>query len=150
MSDRPTAPPEGELITAALKRKKMSAREAARRAGISDARWRQITSGYQTVSGTRVPVSGPPETIARMAQVVGVTPEQLAGAGREDAADALRDLAPPGEPEAEPTIAELSARLATINATLTAEREARLDLERRFEELLAQQDEENKRRGKTS
>lgn len=70
----------------------MSARTAAREAGISEARWRQIASGYQTVSGTRVPVTAPAETLARMARVVGVTPPELEEAGREDAATELRAL----------------------------------------------------------
>lgn len=141
MSERPATPPEGELITAALKRKKMSAREAARRAGISDARWRQITSGYQTVSGTRVPVSAPAETVARMAQVVGVTSEQLATAGREDAAEALRDLAPPGEPEqGPPTVEELAAELAEV-------KRKNRELEQRFEQFEAKQRETDRRRG---
>jgi hypothetical protein len=72
----------------------MSAREAARRAGISEGRWRQITGGYQVVSaGVYAPVRGPAATVARMAAVVGVTPAQLRQAGRADAAKAL-DAAP--------------------------------------------------------
>lgn len=59
---------------------------------MSDSRWRQIISGYQTVGGTHVPVRAPDETLARMAQVVGVTADELTEAGRADAAQALRDL----------------------------------------------------------
>lgn len=114
MSDRPEAPPEAQLITAALKRAKMSAREAARRAGLSDARWRQITSGYQAVSGTRVPVSAPAETLARMAEVVGVTAEQLTEAGRGDAAEELRTLPTSESVGRTPTVEELAARLAEL------------------------------------
>lgn len=121
MSERPAAPPEGTLITAALKRTKLSARAAARQAAISDARWRQITSGYQTVSGTQVPVRAPADTLARMALVVGVTPEQLAEAGRQDAADALREILEdePRQAEAgdeELTTAELIARAEELMA----------------------------------
>lgn len=142
MTDQPTQPPEGRLIAAALKRSGLSARAAAQRAGISDARWRQIVSGYQTVSGTRVPVRAPADTLARMAQVVGVTAEQLADDGREDAADELRDLGPIEEPEPEPSIADLAAQLAE-------ERRARLNLERQFNEFLAEQKADRKRRGET-
>lgn len=92
VSTRPEAPPEGQLITAALKRAKMSVRGAAREAGISEARWRQIASGYQTVSGTHVPVTAPAETLARMARVVRVTAEELREAGRSDAAEELERL----------------------------------------------------------
>lgn len=90
MSQRPEPPPWGALITTALRRERLSAREAARRAGISEGRWRQITGGYQVVSsGVYAPVRGPAETLARMAAVVGVTPAQLRAAGRADAARAL-------------------------------------------------------------
>jgi transcriptional regulator with XRE-family HTH domain len=77
-------------VTRALVKAKLSAREAARRAGISEGRWRQIASGYQVVSaGVYAPVRGPAQTLARMAAVVGVTPAQLSRAGRPDAAKAL-------------------------------------------------------------
>ena len=77
-------------MTKALAGAKLSAREAARRAGISEGRWRQIAGGYQVVSaGVYAPVRGPAQTLARMAAVVGVTPAQLTEAGRPDAARAL-------------------------------------------------------------
>ncbi|MFJ7489759.1 hypothetical protein ACIQZB_00610 [Streptomyces sp. NPDC097727] len=71
----------------------MSGREAARRSAVSSTRWRQIIDGYQTVSGTHVPVRAPAETVARMAQTTGVTVDELRNAGRGDAADALAELA---------------------------------------------------------
>lgn len=90
MPERPAPPPWGALLTKALPRAKLSAREAARRAGISEGRWRQIAGGYQVVSaGVYAPVRGPADTLARMAAVVGVTPAQLRRAGRPDAARAL-------------------------------------------------------------
>jgi hypothetical protein len=77
-----------------LRHARLSAREAARRAGLSEGRWRQITAGYQVVSaGVYAPVRGPAATLARMAAVAGVTPDQLRQAGRPDAAKAL-DAAP--------------------------------------------------------
>src|SRR5262245_14050745 len=90
MTDRPDPPPWGAAITAALARQGLSAREAARRAGLSEGRWRQITAGYQVVSpGVYAQVHGPAGTVARMAAVAGVTPAQLRAAGRPDAAEAL-------------------------------------------------------------
>jgi transcriptional regulator with XRE-family HTH domain len=90
MSPRPAPPPWGALLSQALGRANLSAREAARRAGISEGRWRQIASGYQVVSaGVYAPVRGPAATLARMAAVAGVTPAQLRRAGRPDAAQAL-------------------------------------------------------------
>jgi transcriptional regulator with XRE-family HTH domain len=95
MSKRPDPPPWGVLLTRALAKAKLSAREAARRAGISEGRWRQIASGYQVVSaGVYAPVHGPARTLARMAAVVGVTPAQLKKAGRPDAAKLLASADP--------------------------------------------------------
>lgn len=90
MTERPEPPPWGALITAALASEGISAREAARRAGLSEGRWRQITGGYQVVSpGIYAEVRGPAATVARMAAVAGVTPAQLRAAGRDDAAKML-------------------------------------------------------------
>jgi len=90
MAQRPSPPPWGAVLTKALADAQLSAREASRRAGISEGRWRQIASGYQVVSsGVYAPVHGPAETLAKMAAVAGVTPAQLTDAGRPDAANAL-------------------------------------------------------------
>lgn len=52
-------------------RGKMSIREAARRADISESRWRQIEHGYQQLAGNvRVPVHTRPETLAAMCQAI--------------------------------------------------------------------------------
>jgi hypothetical protein len=93
MAERPSPPPWGVLLTKALADAQLSAREASRRAGISEGRWRQIAGGYQVVSpGVYAPVRGPAQTLARMAAVAGVTPAQLTDAGRPDAAKALASL----------------------------------------------------------
>jgi transcriptional regulator with XRE-family HTH domain len=93
MSERPPQPPEGHLIARALKRSRLSGRKAADQAGMSEGHWRAIMSGSRSVSkGVWVPVRGPAETLARMAKVVDVTPEQLEEAGRADAAEELREL----------------------------------------------------------
>lgn len=97
---KPPQKPEGKLIEAALKRTGMSVRKAAEKAGISDTRWRQVVAGYQTPSrGNRLEVEGSAERVARMAHVVGVTPNELREAGRPDAAQALDAIlqAPPVE-----------------------------------------------------
>jgi len=88
METRPEPTPEGKLIDDAAALADISIREAARRAGLSYGRWRQITKGFQNMSpGVYAPVrDAPAKTIAKMARAVGVTPAQLAEAGREDAA----------------------------------------------------------------
>lgn len=92
VTNAPDPPPEGVLIEAARQAAGMSAREAARRAGISEGWWRQVVRGYQTVPGGGYgPVRGPSATIARMAIAAGgITPEQMKDQGqRPDAAAAM-------------------------------------------------------------
>lgn len=92
--EKPHQRPEGALIERALKLKGLSVRQAAPEAAISDARWRQIMNGHASAGpGHVMPVVGPDDTIARMARVAGVTPDQLRDAGRADAADLLLTLA---------------------------------------------------------
>lgn len=118
MTELPPQRPEGALIQSAQRRLGISAAEAARRAGISPSRWRQITLGYQAVSGVATPVWGPDATVARMARAVGVPPARMEQAGRHEAARAMRSMtaacAPAGTdgPAAQP-----GARL-TANAHL--------------------------------
>lgn len=86
-------PPEAELIERVRQAltPKLSVSKAAKMAGISEGRWRQIAKGYQQATkDTRIPVSAPAETLARMALTVGATPEQLEEIGREDAARLMR------------------------------------------------------------
>lgn len=92
MEQRPEQRPEGKLIAAAADRMNLSIREAARRAGISYGRWRQIVTGYQNVSpGSYAEVRAPAKTLAKMALTVGIAPEQMEAEGqRPDAAGIMR------------------------------------------------------------
>src|SRR5580692_9792361 len=86
---RSPKPPYGELIERARGDAGLSKREAARRAGISDAWWRYVTEGRQGDT----PVPGTAGTVAAMARAVGLSPERLEEEGqRKDAADALRKM----------------------------------------------------------
>lgn len=68
-------------------------REAAKRAGFSTATWVQIEQGRKAAApGVVLPIRGTDEKIARMALVVGATPQQLRERGREGAADMLKKL----------------------------------------------------------
>ena len=104
------------MIAEALKRirPKLSVREAARRAGISEGWWRQVVRGYQPLKGGgKAPMTGSAATVAAMAQVVGVTPEQLEAVGRGDAAEELRTLL---ASDTAPDVADLVARVAELRA----------------------------------
>lgn len=116
MDSRPEQPAEGQVIEAARKRRRMAVRTAAKRAGMSERRWYQIVNGFQNVGGQRIPVTGPAGTIARMAQVVGVMPEQLRQAEREDAAEELSALPLEGQPDRMPTMEELVQQVAELQA----------------------------------
>jgi transcriptional regulator with XRE-family HTH domain len=96
----PNPPPEGQAIEAARTRARLSIREAARRAEMSEGRWRQIVRGYHLAAGVVVPDYGPDDTIARMAHAVGLTPTDLTKAGRPDAAAILRTFSHAEEPPA--------------------------------------------------
>jgi transcriptional regulator with XRE-family HTH domain len=50
----------------------ISQREAARRAGISEGRWRQIEAGHRFVGGQRVRETTSASRVARMARAVGI------------------------------------------------------------------------------
>ncbi|MBB2909288.1 transcriptional regulator with XRE-family HTH domain [Streptosporangium becharense] len=91
MSPQAGSPPEADLIRLARKARGMTAKEAADRTPIrlSESRWYHIERGWE--SKTK-PVKAPPNTLAHMARVVGVSPERLAEAGREDAAEILREI----------------------------------------------------------
>ena len=98
MAEAPERPPEAALIEERRKaiRPKLSVRQAASRADISEGRWRQIALGYTSAAaGIKVPVSAPAETVARMAKVVGVTSAELTDAGRQDAAIELTQMNAP-------------------------------------------------------
>jgi transcriptional regulator with XRE-family HTH domain len=124
MAQRPDPPEWGVLIAAALRTAGISKREAARRAGISEGRWRQIASGYQVVSpGVYAQVRGPAATLARMAAVAGVTPEQLTKAGRDDAACLMR------EAEDRPKGDEILERVRAMDTDQARELLARIALQ---------------------
>lgn len=95
MTEVPAQRPEGALIEQAREamEPKMSGRAAAAAARMSEGRWRQIINGYMSAGqGQYIQVIAPPDTLARMAKVVGVTVDQLTDVGREDAAAELLKL----------------------------------------------------------
>lgn len=132
MDDRPEQRPEGKLIGEAQRRSPLSQRQAATRAGISENHWRNIVKGYSTISaGVRAPIRGAADTVARMAQAVEVTPEQLAEADREDAAEELRAL-PPAEPPEE----DRDAVVERLTAQYAAQQAQIDELQRQVKEML--------------
>lgn len=89
----PAPPPEAELIRVARLARGLSPETAAERAPVrlGGGRWRHIEQGY-TRRAPFTPTTAPAKTLAHMANVVGVQPEQLDDAGRADAAEILREI----------------------------------------------------------
>lgn len=88
----PAAPPEAHLIRVARRARGNKSPEtltAPADVPIKAARWRHIEQGY---SSRNKPVRAPAGTLAHMAHIVGVTPEQLVDANRADAAEVLREI----------------------------------------------------------
>lgn len=103
-------------------RGKMSKREAARRAGISETWWRRAESGTQSVAGQEVPISVTAETVTAIARAInadvaealrlaGHDPDNyrflLEGAGHESVDDHKEWFANLPREEREEVLAEL-------------------------------------------
>lgn len=86
--------PEGRLIAEALRVSKRSVRSLAPEVGVSDTRIRHIINGYQPVGrGQVIEIEAPADTLAKLAQAVGLTASDLIRAGRNDAAELLSPTA---------------------------------------------------------
>lgn len=111
--------PLGELLESARGRMKpkLSQNAAAKKAGTSGTTWRRVIKGSARFGGVDVPFEGAPDSIARMALVVGVTPEQLEELGRSDVADDLRSLLAV-EPRDDWTLDDARAAIAQLQATV--------------------------------
>jgi transcriptional regulator with XRE-family HTH domain len=87
-------PPEARLIRTAREAVGMTAARAAEatKGAVSATYWRDIERGHGGRRGQQVPARASARLLAAMAHVTGVTPEQLAGAQREDAARVLAEI----------------------------------------------------------
>lgn len=77
--DTPVDWPLGPALKQARERKRLSQRAAARAAGISEGRWRQLEVGYQKNKGVLIAIGTSPTTVRAVAKAVDL-----------DADDALR------------------------------------------------------------
>lgn len=103
----------------ALKRArgKMAIREAARRAGISEGRWRQLETGYQRSGGYRIPISTTAKTVIAAATAAGMDVDDALVMAGFDPADYPPDAREDGgadlsELSDDELLAELCRRLA--------------------------------------
>jgi hypothetical protein len=93
--DPPLLTPLGQLLEHARQKvMHISGREAARLAGMSEGRWRQIVRGVQAKAGMNIPVTAPARTVVAMAMAVEVDPaEALRAAGIEVPEDEIQAMA---------------------------------------------------------
>lgn len=102
--------PEGALIEAARERAGLSQNAAAAEAGITGTHWRTIVRGGVAMTSPRGV-----NTLARMAAVVGVAPDELRDAGRPDIAERLQLTLPPDEgPLSDAEIDQMAAEALEI------------------------------------
>jgi transcriptional regulator with XRE-family HTH domain len=93
MDSPPSPPSEAVLLRRARKARGLTLADAAAEAGVVKAsRWGQIENGYVMKDGVPIPTSAKDMQLAHMARVVGLTSQQLAAAGREDAAAILGEI----------------------------------------------------------
>lgn len=85
-------PTRAELIDDALRRRGLTSGQAARLARVNDDEWEDLTAGSVSIADARAEDPATAPAVARIALVLGIVPEQLANAGQERAAEALRDL----------------------------------------------------------
>jgi transcriptional regulator with XRE-family HTH domain len=67
----------GAEIRAAREALNLSKRAAAQRAGVSEARWRQIENGVQYVNGEPTPTRTTAETLVRIVQSIGLDVDRM-------------------------------------------------------------------------
>ena len=125
-------PPEARLITE--HRGRVSIREAARQAGVSETTWRKVEAGRRLESDAPAdkPYNGKAATIAAMAQAVGVTPDELEATRRINAIEAariMRNDAGPG-----PDYPDVVAMVTRIERARNLTRQQKREL---FAELVA-------------
>jgi transcriptional regulator with XRE-family HTH domain len=127
---RPTQQPVVmKLIRERRKRMHLSYDRAATRAGISGTRWRQLEDGHRAIRGVGyIPEEAPPATLARMAYVVGVTPDELISDGQPAAGAELADLIELRSREDGETQAEAARAVSTL-PWLNAEQREHLEQE---------------------
>jgi transcriptional regulator with XRE-family HTH domain len=100
-------PPESVLLYAARQRASLSQLAAATKAGVSERTWAIYEAGGREGPRFRQPRRMLPTTLAKLSRAVGVTPAQLRGSGRPDAAEAYEQIWPADKRDLPQVIADL-------------------------------------------
>jgi transcriptional regulator with XRE-family HTH domain len=125
---RPPRPPVMDLIAERRRKRNLSLRRAGDLAGISEARWRQLESGFRSTKIGWAPEPAPDRTLARMAAAVGMTPAELEGAGYPGAAELLAEYLAERDSQEERYAADAARMVAAAGGErLTPRRRAALE-----------------------
>lgn len=127
----------GLLLEEARERLSLSKREAARIAGISEGRWRQVVTGIQKAGAVNVPVNPRRNTVTAMATAVRVDQAQaLKAAGLEPLPSAAAADEPPTGDEAITRVMKSDLPEDKKRRLVELLNEERRHYERRTEELI--------------
>lgn len=108
VNDTPADWPLGPALKKARDTVGLSQRAAAKIAGISEGRWRQLEKGYQESRGVRIPIGTTPKTVAAAALAVKWDVGEALHVAGFNYDDVAAEIEQDREPD-EPTIMELQA-----------------------------------------
>lgn len=149
MYEKPPPPQWGVLITRARKAQDLTIADCARAVGLSATRWAQLMAGCQAIGGgAYVHARGKDSTWADIAALLGVTPAELAEAGRGEAAVILARMSRPRQRR--PETISASDLVATIRAmTPDQARDALVSIVRQLADIAygPEQDEDEQKYG---
>lgn len=134
---KPDPGPDAQLIKYARTHHvpPLSIREAARRAGISESRWRQVEKGYASVgAGQFKPAIASDLTLSAMAIAIGLDGNDLRGVDRDRAAqiiDAQQEAATAQVSTQEPSLSQFTDDELLLELRARLQRLARTEAEQR-------------------
>jgi transcriptional regulator with XRE-family HTH domain len=133
----PPLTPLGKLLEDARKVLGLSKREAARRSGYSEGRWRQVVTGLQNTKDVNTPSNPKSSTVAAMARAVGVDVDEALRVAGLDATPGA-GASTPGDPIRRVMLSELpdEQKRRIVQVLLQEQREAERRQRQRAEELI--------------
>lgn len=92
MTENPSVRPEAALVADRRAAKRLSLRAVAEQAGVSPSLLGDVERGSKRAGGVDTPVTASAGSLAKIALALELDPADLHQAGRDDAAEALREL----------------------------------------------------------
>lgn len=139
MSDEgPPLTPLGKLLEDARNTLGLSKREAARRSGFSEARWRQVVTGLQNTKDVNTPSKPKSSTVAAMARAVGVDVDEALRLAGLESTPGTGASTPASDPIRRVMLSDLpdGRKEEIVQVLLREQREAERRQQQRAEELI--------------